>query len=37
MECVTCVCVWLGAGGAGREWVRGLGFGFTNSGGTWGK
>ena len=36
MECVICVCVWLGAG-----WevlgVRGLGLGFTNSGGTWGK
>ena len=35
MECVTCVCVWLGTGGVGGEWVTGLG--FTNSGGTWGK
>ena len=34
MECVTCVCVWLVDGG---EWVTGLGLGFTNSGGTWGK
>ena len=34
MECVTCVCVWFGAGG---EWVTGLGLGFTHSGGTWGK
>ena len=36
MECVTCVCVWLGAG-----WevlgVSELGLGFTNSGGTWEK
>ena len=36
MECVTCVCVRLGAG-----WevlgVRGLGLGFTNPGGTGGK
>ena len=37
MECVTCVCVWLGAGFLGVEWVTGLGLGFTNSGGTWGK
>ena len=37
MGCVTCVCVWLGAGGVGCEWVTGLGLGFTNSGGTWGK
>ena len=34
MECVTCVCVWLGAGGVGGGWVRGLGLGFTNPGGT---
>ena len=27
MECVTCVCVWLGEGG---EWMRELGLGFTN-------
>ena len=26
-----------GVGGVGGEWVRGLGLGFTNSGGTWGK
>ena len=38
MECVTCVCVWLERGGRCRgEWVTGLGLGFTNSGGTWGK
>ena len=24
-------------GGVGGEWVTGLGLGFTNSGGTWGK
>ena len=36
MECVTCVCVWLGVGGVVGEWVTGLGLGFTNSGGTWG-
>ena len=35
MECVTCVCVLLGAGGG--ECVTGLGLGFNNSGGTWGK
>ena len=35
MECATCECVWLGAGGVGGEWVTGLGLGFTNSGGTW--
>ena len=29
MECVTCVCVWLGAAGVGGEWVTGLGLGFT--------
>ena len=36
MECVTCVCVWLGAvlEVLGAEWVRELGFGFTNPGGT---
>ena len=34
---MTCVCVWLGAGGVGGERVTGLGLGFTNSGGTWGK
>ena len=37
MECVTCVCVWLGAEGVGGEWMTGLGLGFTSSGGTWGK
>ena len=26
-----------GMGGVGGEWVTGLGLGFTNSGGTWGK
>ena len=32
MKCVRCVCVWLGAGRGGRrgrEWMRGLGLGFT--------
>ena len=39
MECVKCVCVWIGAGVGGvvGEWVRGLGLGFTNHGGTGGK
>ena len=38
MECVTCVCVWLGAvcGGEGGEWMRELGLGFTNPLGTGG-
>ena len=36
MECVTCVCVWLGLG-LEVFGVRGLGLGFTNPGGTWGK
>ena len=33
MECVTCVCVWLGGGvgGEGGEWMRELGLGFTNA------
>ena len=30
MECVACVCV----GGVRGKWVRGLGLGFTNPGGT---
>ena len=32
MECVTCVCVWLGAVWVERgvEWIRELGLGFTN-------
>ena len=31
MECVTCVCVWLGrCGWRGGEWMRELGLGFTN-------
>ena len=34
---MTCVCVWLGAGGVGGEWVTGFGLGVTNSGGTWGQ
>ena len=30
MECVTCVCIWLGEGGrCWGEWIR-----FTNHGGT---
>ena len=38
-ECVTwCMCFARGGvGGVGGEWVRGLGFGFTNPGGTGGK
>ena len=38
MECVTCVCVWLGAVWVerGGEWMRELGFGFTNPVGTGG-
>ena len=27
----------FGLGRGGGEWVTGLGLGFTNSGGTWGK
>ena len=34
MECVR--CAWLGVGGEGCEWMRGLGLGFTNPVGTWG-
>ena len=36
MECVTCVCVWLGVVWVERrgEWIRGLGLGFTNPVGT---
>ena len=36
MECVTCVCVWLGAAWTerGGEWLRGLGMGFNNPVGT---
>ena len=34
---MACVCVWLGTGGVGVDWVTELGSGFTNSGGTWGK
>ena len=32
MECVTCVCVWLGAVWVkmGGEWTRGVGLGFSN-------
>ena len=37
MECVTCVCVWLGAVWVERgEWMRELGLGFTNPLGTGG-
>ena len=36
MECVTCVCVWLGGRRrrGGSEWMRGLDLGFTNPVGT---
>ena len=38
MECVTCVCVWVGERWEVLgEWVRGLGLGCTNPGGTGGK
>ena len=34
MECLRCVCIWLGPAceerGGGGEWMRGLGLGFTN-------
>ena len=38
MECVTCVCVWLGAVWVerGGEWMRELGLGLTNPVGTGG-
>ena len=36
--CDMCMCLARGrARGVGDEWVTGLGLGFTNSGGTWGK
>ena len=36
--CYMCICLPRGGvGGVGDEWVTGLGLGFTNSGGTWGK
>ena len=31
------MCLARGGVGGGGEWVTGLGLGFTNSGGTWGK
>ena len=31
------MCMCLARGGVGGVWVTGLGLGFTNSGGTWGK
>ena len=37
MECVTCVCVWLGAVWVERgKWMRESGLGFTNPVGTGG-
>ena len=36
MGCVTCVCIWLGVGVEGGEWMRELGLGFTNPVGTGG-
>ena len=36
--CGMCMCLARGGvGGAGGEWVKGLGLGFTNPGETWGK
>ena len=36
--CDMCMCLARGGvGGVGGEWVIGLGLGFTNSRGTWGK
>ena len=37
MDYVKCVCVGGGGcvGGEGGEWMRSLGFGFTNPVGTW--
>ena len=36
--CDICMCLYRGGvGGVGGEWVTGLGLGFTNSEGTWGK
>ena len=36
--CDMCMCLARGGvGGVGIELVRGLGLGFNNSGGTWGK
>ena len=36
MECVTCVCVWLGrCRWRGGEWMKELGLGFTNPVGMW--
>ena len=33
-----CMCLARGRiGGVGSDWATGLGLGFTNSGGTWGK
>ena len=39
VECVTCVCVWLGAVWVERgvEWMEELGLGFTNPVGTGGS
>ena len=35
---MECMCLARGGvGGVGGEWMTGLGLGFTNSGGTWGK
>ena len=34
MECLIFVCVWLGVGSDGVEWIIGLGLGFTNTVGT---
>ena len=33
---MECVCVWLGVGGEGGEWMRELGLSFTNPVGTGG-
>ena len=36
--CVMCMCLArVGMGSVGCQWLRELGLGFTNPGGTWGK
>ena len=36
--CDICMCLaWGGVGSVGGEWMRGLGLGFANPEGSWGK